>query len=99
MSLQVRSNLEEGDGVIVPEGSLAHTRNGDKTKELPYTIMLNRNLPPDIRVLGWTKVDPSFNARFDCRGRTYKYFFPLGQMDLDVGFVESEKKGSCLHTH
>ena len=84
VSLQVRSNLLEGDGVMVPEGSTAHARNGDKTKELPYMVMLNRNLPQDIRVTGWTTVNPGFSARFDCQGRTYKYFFPLGQMDIEV---------------
>ena len=68
----------------MPEGSLAHTRIGDKTKELPYMVILNRNLPADIRVLGWTTVDSSFSARFNCLGRTYKYFFPLGQVNLDV---------------
>lgn len=89
VSLQVRSNLLEGDGVIVPEGSLAHTRIGDKTKELPYLIILNRTLPQDIRVLGWSNVESSFSARFDCLARTYKYFFPLGQMDLEASVPPS----------
>ncbi len=82
--------------MIVPEGSLAHTRNGDKTKELPYMVMLNRNLPQDIRVTGWTTVDPSFSARFDCQGRTYKYFFPLGKMNLEVcGCTQSHVPVTC----
>lgn len=84
ISLQVRSNLLEGPGVIVPEGSTAHTRKGDTSQELPYAIMLNRNLPDTIRVLGWCDVPPSFHARFSCRSRTYKYFFPRGELDLDV---------------
>ncbi|KAI9491350.1 pseudouridine synthase, partial [Zychaea mexicana] len=44
--------------------------------DLPYLRMLNSALPPDIRVLGWTPVPDSFNARFDCRSRTYHYYFP-----------------------
>jgi tRNA pseudouridine38/39 synthase len=44
--------------------------------------MINRNLPPDIRVLGWADVPADFNARFHCIGRKYRYFFsPIG---LDV---------------
>ena len=85
----MRSNLLEGPGVIVPEGSKAHTRQGETTKELPYMIMLNRNLPPDIRVLDWAAVDPDFNARFSCISRTYKYFFPRGNMNLDVSYCMS----------
>jgi len=90
VSLQVRSNLLEGEGVIVPEGSHAHTRNGDKSRELPYMVMLNRNLPQDIRVTGWTTVPPGFSARFDCRSRCYKYFFPRGEMNVEVMCV-------CVH--
>ena len=84
VSVQVRSNLLEGPGVIVPEDSRAHTRQGDTSTELPYTVMLNRNLPADIQVLGWTDVPQDFSARFSCKHRKYKYFFPRGNMDLEV---------------
>lgn len=84
ISLEVRSNLLEGEGVIVPEGSKAASRKGDKTSELPYMVILNNNLPSDIRVLSWAAVDSSFSARFSCLQRTYKYFFPRGEMNLDV---------------
>lgn len=86
VSLQVRSNLLEGPGVIGSEDSRVHTRKGDTSTELPYTIMLNRNLPEDIQVLGWTDVPPDFSARFSCKQRVYKYFFPRGKMDLDVRY-------------
>lgn len=46
--------------------------------ELPYVTALNRLLPHTIRVTGWSPVRPSFNARFDCRYRHYKYFFTSG---------------------
>jgi tRNA pseudouridine38/39 synthase len=52
-------------------------------QEFPYIDTLNRMLPPDIRVLAWAPVDEEFNARFHCIGRTYKYFFPRGKMDID----------------
>ena len=44
--------------------------------EIPYCQMLNRLLPPDIRILAWCPSPPlDFSARFSCRERRYKYFF------------------------
>ena len=44
--------------------------------ELPYVQILNRILPPDIRVLAWCATPPAdFSARFSCKERRYKYFF------------------------
>ena len=44
--------------------------------ELPYSKVLNRLLPPDIRVLAWCpNPPPNFSARFSCKERRYKYFF------------------------
>ena len=44
--------------------------------ELPYPQILNRLLPPTIRVLAWCpNPPPSFSARFACTERKYKYFF------------------------
>ena len=47
-------------------------------------VMLNSTLPEDIRVLTWAPVDSNFSARFNCLHRTYKYFFPKGNMDINV---------------
>lgn len=45
-------------------------------KELQYCRMLNRLLPPDIRVYAWCPDPaPDFSARFNCRERQYRYFF------------------------
>ena len=44
--------------------------------ETDYLIVLNRSLPDDIRVMGWTDVPDDFSSRFSCTGRTYRYFFP-----------------------
>lgn len=44
--------------------------------EMPYCRILNRLLPPDIRVMAWCpNLPPDFSARFSCRERQYRYFF------------------------
>ncbi|TPX65743.1 hypothetical protein SpCBS45565_g04950 [Spizellomyces sp. 'palustris'] len=50
--------------------------------EMDYVGILNRILPKDIRVLGWSPVPPTFDARFDCQYRRYKYLFPAGALDI-----------------
>ncbi|KAI8380891.1 pseudouridine synthase [Radiomyces spectabilis] len=53
-------------------------------KEIPYIETINRLLPDDVRVLAWAPVPSTFNARFNCKSRTYKYFFTKGNLDLDA---------------
>lgn len=48
---------------------------GEPPVELGYVQMLNRVLPPSIRILGWAPVDAQFDARFSCLTRHYRYFF------------------------
>ncbi|KAK0615831.1 pseudouridine synthase [Bombardia bombarda] len=44
--------------------------------EIAYCRVLNRLLPPDIRILAWAPTLPKdFSARFSCRERQYRYFF------------------------
>jgi len=44
--------------------------------EHPYPRLLNRVLPPSIRILAWCPSPPTdFSARFSCRARHYRYFF------------------------
>jgi tRNA pseudouridine38/39 synthase len=44
--------------------------------EIPYPTLLNKLLPPDIRVLAWCPAPPlGFSARFSCKERQYRYFF------------------------
>lgn len=44
--------------------------------EIPYCSLLNRLLPPEIRILAWCPAPPAdFSARFSCRERQYRYFF------------------------
>ncbi|KAL8454436.1 hypothetical protein Emed_000157 [Eimeria media] len=61
----------------------------DKTAGLPdgckaYVSLLNRLLPPDIRVLAATLVPQTFDARFDCLYRVYKYFFAIEGLDIKL---------------
>lgn len=56
----------------------------DGDPPLNYATMLNRILPKEIRVIAWYPVNQNFSARFDCTQRTYKYFFPRGDMDIDA---------------
>ncbi|KAI9016990.1 pseudouridine synthase, partial [Gaertneriomyces semiglobifer] len=60
----------------------ASPSNDSHQSELPYATILNRLLPPDIRVLAWSPVSPTFNARFDCSYRLYKYYFPRSNLDI-----------------
>ncbi|KXS09875.1 pseudouridine synthase [Gonapodya prolifera JEL478] len=55
--------------------------------ELDYPHLLNRLLPPTIRILGWSPVPPTFNARFSCRSRLYHYYVPHTP-DLDVAAMQ-----------
>ncbi|NWU48427.1 PUS3 synthase, partial [Dromas ardeola] len=83
ISLNLRSNLAEGKKLN------SHNSEGksEGEEELRYTHILNRVLPPDIRVLAWAPVEPDFSARFSCLKRTYRYFFPCA--DLDVALMHA----------
>ena len=66
-------------------GSDANARADDAPAakpELDYVKVLNAVLPEDIRVLAWHPVAPEFSARFSANSRTYKYFFPRGNLDV-----------------
>ncbi|XP_069737997.1 tRNA pseudouridine(38/39) synthase-like isoform X1 [Phaenicophaeus curvirostris] len=84
ISLDLRSNLSEGKKLNGHEGASESKGEGE---ELRYTHILNRVLPPDIRVLAWAPVEPDFSARFSCLKRTYRYFFPCA--DLDVALMHT----------
>ncbi|KAG7492317.1 hypothetical protein MATL_G00013060 [Megalops atlanticus] len=83
ISIDLRSTQSCGGlGVILP----AQTDGKCKpdVAELPYAKMLNRVLPPDIRVLDWAPAETGFSARFDCLSRTYRYYFPRGGLDVEL---------------
>ena len=80
VSLNVRSNLDEGVGLIKTVECLEKDAN---RVELPYAQMMHSQLPQDIRVIAWSPVPIDFSARFSCLHRTYKYFFPKGIFDIE----------------
>lgn len=50
----------------------------DDAHEIDYCGVLNARLPPEIRVTGWAPVASTFNARYGCTFRHYKYFLVAG---------------------
>jgi len=64
-------------------------KNGEppvsESQEYDYPALLNRVLPPEIRVLGWSTVPENFSARFSAHYREYKYFI------IDDGKLNIEK--------
>ncbi|NXW59985.1 PUS3 synthase, partial [Eurystomus gularis] len=84
ISLDLRSNLSEGKKINGHEGGLEGRGEEEEEEELRYTHILNRVLPPDIRALAWAPVEPGFSARFSCLKRTYRYFFPCADLDVDL---------------
>ena len=71
ISLDIRSNLKQEDQNKLED-------------ELPYCKILNRLLPSNIRCIAWCPVPDDFSARFDCKFRKYKYFFPRGNLNIDA---------------
>ncbi|RDB27487.1 tRNA pseudouridine(38/39) synthase [Hypsizygus marmoreus] len=66
------------DDLDAPQSSSNLTIPPLKTKpkfEHDYLSILNRLLPPTIRILAWSPVSDKFSARFSCTYRHYKYFF------------------------
>lgn len=60
--------------------------------ELRYCESLNRVLPKDIRCVAWQPLwSGEFSARFDCRERTYRYFFPRSNLNIDA------MQAACIH--
>jgi len=70
IALTLRSNAKQGEELPSPEN------------ELKYGMLMNRVLPPGVRVLAWAPVEDDFSARFSCEYRAYKYFFVGGSLDI-----------------
>ena len=72
---------EDGNDVMEQDGGVDNSEAGfgslpPPEEEIQYGRVLNRLLPPDIRVLAWCpSPPPDFSARFSCRERRYRYFF------------------------
>ncbi|KAJ3673354.1 hypothetical protein LUZ60_006728 [Juncus effusus] len=72
ISLFVRSNLKDDNN-----------SESEEKPEIDYVKVLNRVLPSDIRVTGWSPVRTDFNARFSCLYREYKYMFWKENLDIE----------------
>ncbi|KAI1745751.1 pseudouridine synthase [Xylaria scruposa] len=72
------TTTQGADDMEAPEATERSPKRefNDVTDELPYPRLLNRLLPPDIRILAWCPTTPAdFSARHHCRERQYRYFF------------------------
>ncbi|XP_016146857.1 tRNA pseudouridine(38/39) synthase-like isoform X2 [Sinocyclocheilus grahami] len=95
ISIDLRSTQYGGGlGVTVPAG--VEVKGKASAEELPYVKMLNSVLPQDIRILQWAPVETGFSARFDCQSRTYRYYFPRGDLDVDL-MAEAAKRYEGTH--
>ncbi|CAH2101944.1 unnamed protein product [Euphydryas editha] len=57
------------------------------TTEIPYCKILNRLLPKEIRAVSWMPIPDDkfeFSARFDCKKRKYKYYFPKSSLNVEA---------------
>ncbi|KAG0273950.1 tRNA pseudouridine synthase 3 [Linnemannia exigua] len=77
-----QEELEAKAGVYWKRG-IKRNKDGSVFGELAYLNIINRLLPPDIRIVAWAPVPEDFNARFHCSWRQYKYFFPKGIVNID----------------
>ncbi|KAG9098716.1 hypothetical protein FS749_003152 [Ceratobasidium sp. UAMH 11750] len=84
VSVEEEAVMDEDMGLPVGLASPSSSRSStpppttEPKPELAYIHMLNRVLPPTIRILAWSPVPDTFDARFSCQYRHYKYFFPRG---------------------
>ena len=77
VSLYMRSKIDDSS----LNGKMA---DGKVPEEYDYITMLNNVLPPFIRVLAWAPVGLEFDARFQVLYRSYKYFFPRCDLDIEA---------------
>lgn len=51
--------------------------------EINYCEAMNRVLPSNIKCVAWAPLqNAAYSARFDCKRRVYRYFFPRGGMNV-----------------
>lgn len=94
-----------GPSAIIEENEITESKNAcamgnmlqdsvseNSDQEFDYCGILNRVLPDEIRVTAWAYVeDADFSARHRCVGRIYKYYFPLGSLDIAAMNAASKK--------
>ncbi|KAL3845860.1 hypothetical protein ACJIZ3_003263 [Penstemon smallii] len=88
IALFLRSNLK---GTTSNNGYSGETCAEESIcREIDYVKILNRALPKDIRIIGWSPASTDFSARFSCLSREYKYFF--WRENLDIMAMETASK-------
>jgi tRNA pseudouridine38-40 synthase len=58
-------------------GMVAQVEIPDAEMRMPAVkavLAINAHLPPDVRVMAATRCRPDFDARFDAKGKQYRYF-------------------------
>lgn len=85
ISVRVRSVYPYGVGVLKKEGA------PEKKEEYNYIQVLNGILPDYIRITGEAYVPLTFNARFECTKRGYRYFFYKFGKDIEKMKEAAEK--------
>ncbi|MCL1980808.1 MAG: tRNA pseudouridine(38-40) synthase TruA [Proteobacteria bacterium] len=63
-------------------GMVAHFHTASAIPLAAFTKGLNSLLPPDIRILGAEEAPPNFHSRFSAVGKTYRYSFFTGPVQL-----------------
>ncbi|CAB1448704.1 unnamed protein product [Pleuronectes platessa] len=97
ITIDLRSTQFSGGlGVTLPENIDENIKSKAAASEVPYVKMLNRVLPQDIRILDWAPVAEGFSARFDCKSRTYRYYFPRGSLDVAL-MADAAKRYEGTH--
>ena len=81
---------DDGGGLFAPSSCPCSSSSSDPEEreeqeadsesdsdEIDYPSLLNKALPPEVRVTGWCPLpgDNSFSARFSATAREYRYFF------------------------
>ncbi|XP_021737671.1 tRNA pseudouridine(38/39) synthase-like isoform X1 [Chenopodium quinoa] len=85
IALYLRSNLkaETSSDRVVCEGQYEG--------EIDYVRILNKVLPKDIRITGWSPAPVDFHARFGCLSREYKYFFWSENLNISAMQTAAKK--------
>ncbi|TGZ73693.1 hypothetical protein CRM22_001407 [Opisthorchis felineus] len=96
VSLVVRSAMVSGLGIVDDSGTAINERPSIPDVELDYVFLLNKLLPPDIRILAWSPVGADFSARFTCCQRSYTYFIPYSGLDITM-MAEAAKRLEGTH--
>lgn len=85
LTLEMRSDEADDEGGPSTPKTKLPAKKKEAESEFPYPRLLNGVLPPSVRVVAWSPVNPDFSSRFTCSYRHYKYPFHLSpSLDLEA---------------